>query len=68
MQPVKEAKFLGFRDFISRVIMVVSERKKQVVIEQTLISWYCIFCSECKVENIYSVVNFGGKMWDKCLR
>ena len=38
MQPVKEAKFLGFRDFISRVIMVVSERKKQVVIEQTLIS------------------------------
>ena len=28
----------GFRDFISRVIMVVSERKKQVVIEQTFIS------------------------------
>ena len=68
MQPGKEAKFLGFRDFISRVIMVVSERKKQVAIEQTLISQYYIFCSECKLENIYSVVNFGGKMWDKCLR
>ena len=68
MQSGKEAKFLGFRDFISRVIMVVSERKKQVAIEQTLISQYYIFCSECKLENIYSVVNFGGKMWDKCLR
>ena len=40
---------------------VVSERKRQVVIEQTRFLSTVFLCSEFKLENIYSGVNFCGK-------
>ena len=42
---------------------VVSERKRQVVIEQTRFLSTVFLCSEFKLENIYSGVNFAGKMF-----
>ena len=39
----------------------VSERKRQVVVEQTQFLSTLFFCSEFKLENIYSGVNFCGK-------
>ena len=40
---------------------VVSERKRPVVIEQTRFLSTEFSCSEFKLENIYSAVNFCGK-------
>ena len=42
---------------------VVSEWKRQVLIEQTLFLSTVFLCSEFKLENIYSGVNFGGKIF-----
>ena len=43
------------------VFRFVSERKRQVVIEQTRFLSTVFLCSECKLENIFSGVNFCGK-------
>ena len=39
----------------------ISERKRQVVIEQIQLLSTAVLCSEFKVENIHSGVNFCGK-------
>ena len=43
------------------VYRFVSERKRQVVIEQTRFLSTVFLCSEFKLENIYAGVNFGEK-------
>ena len=43
--------------------LIVSERKRQVVIEQTRFLSTVFLCSKFKSENIYSGVNFCGKMF-----
>ena len=49
------------RKFI--VYRFVSERKRQVVTEQTRLLSTTFLCKEFKLENIYSEVNFSGKMF-----
>ena len=48
------------------VYRFVSERKRQVVIEQTRFLCTVFVCSEFKLENIYSAVNFCGKIKSVC--
>jgi len=45
------------------VYRFVSERKRQVVIAQTRLLSTVFFCSEFKIENIYSGVNFCGNFY-----
>ena len=45
------------------VYRIVSERKRQVVIEQTLFLSTVFLCSEFKIENIYSGINFCGNFY-----
>ena len=45
------------------VYIFVSERKRQVVTEQTRLLSTTFLCKEFKLENIYSEVNFSGKMF-----
>ena len=40
----------------------VSERKRQVIIEETRFLSTVFLCKEFKLDNIYSGVNFGGKI------
>ena len=51
----KTSKFIVYR--------LVSERKRQVVTEQTRLLSTTFLCKEFKLENIYSEVNFSGKMF-----
>ena len=48
---------------ISLYTAFFSERKRQVVIEQTRFLSTVFLCSKFKSENIYSGVNFCGKMF-----
>ena len=52
--------YYGVRQYFM-VYRFVSERKRQVVIEQTRFLSTVFLCSEFKLENIYAGVNFGGK-------
>ena len=52
--------YFGVRQYFI-VYRFVSERKRQVVIEQTRFLSTVFLCSEFKLENIYSGVNFCGK-------
>ena len=52
--------YYGVRQYFM-VYRFVSERKRQVVIEQTRLLSTVFLCSEFKLENIYAGVNFGGK-------
>ena len=44
------------------VYRFVSERKREVIIEQTRFLSTVFLCKEFKLENIYSGVNFGSKI------
>ena len=52
--------YYGVRQYFM-VYRFVSERKRQVVIEQTRFLSTVFLSSEFKLENIYAGVNFGGK-------
>ena len=54
--------YYGLRQYFI-VYRFVSERKRQVVIEQTRFLSTVFLCSKFKSENIYSGVNFCGKMF-----
>ena len=54
---------LGSYTRVFTVYRFVSEQKRQVVIEQTGFLSSVFLCSEFKLENIYSGVNFCGKMF-----
>ena len=54
--------YYGVRQYFI-VYRFVSERKRQVVIEQTRFLSTVFLCSKFKSENIYSGVNFCGKMF-----
>ena len=54
--------YCGVRQYFI-VYRFVSERKRQVVIEQTRFLSTVFLCSKFKSENIYSGVNFCGKMF-----
>ena len=54
--------YCGVRQYFV-VYRFVSERKRQVVIEQTRFLSTVFLCSKFKSENIYSGVNFCGKMF-----
>ena len=62
----KNAYFLGQYYGVCQYFIVyrfVSERKRQVVFEQTPFLSTVFLCSKFKSENIYSGVNFCGKMF-----
>ena len=51
------------RSLICKSAYAVSEWKRQVVIKQTPFLSTVLLCSKFKLENIYSGVNFAGKMF-----